>query len=63
MDGRSMFSRRVVLTDNGRPNKSLKLTRLSPRLYRGGWGELVAVVGGFQANPPRSLAPLLGHMR
>jgi len=43
------------------PNKSLKLTRLSPRLYLGGWGEAVAVNGRFQAKPPRSLAPPLGQ--
>jgi hypothetical protein len=49
-----MFSRRMVLADSGRPNQSLKLTRLSPRLYLGGWGESVAVVGMFWAKPPRS---------
>jgi hypothetical protein len=42
-----------------RPNPSLKLTRLSPRLYLGGWGESGAVNGRFWAKPPRSLAPPL----
>jgi hypothetical protein len=55
-----MFSGRMVLTDSGRPNQSLKLTRLSPRLYLGGWGESAAVLGRSQAKPPRSLAPPLG---
>jgi hypothetical protein len=42
------------------PNPSLKLTRLSPRLYLGGWGEAAVVNGASQAKPPRSLAPPLG---
>jgi hypothetical protein len=45
------------LRSERRHNPSLKLTRLSPRLYLGGWAESVAVKGPSQANPPRSLAP------
>ena len=43
-----------------RHNQSLKLTRLSPRLYLGGWAESGLVNGASQANSPRSLAPPLG---
>jgi hypothetical protein len=48
------------LRSERRHNPSLKLTRLSPRLYLDGWGEAMEVFVRSQAKPPRSLAPPLG---
>ena len=46
MDDARVFCRSAL------PNDSLKLTRRSPRLYRGGCAESGAVTGPSQAKPP-----------
>jgi hypothetical protein len=50
------FLVRSVLRALARPNPSLKLTRLSPRLYLGGWAESGAGQRGISGKPAAQLS-------
>ena len=40
-------------------NKPRRLRQPSPRLHRNGCSKAVAAVGGLQADPPHTLAPIV----
>jgi hypothetical protein len=50
------FRRAAGLRSERRHNPSLKLTRLSPRLYRGGWAESGAGQRGISGKPATQLS-------